>query len=193
MEKISAKLLVVGIDTTDSEVKDKTTANAAVWTEQPLTYREDELSISEDDPSEEEIFSHELDDAVDAEYTFSGINAVGTFIMPAVEQVKDLLGGSVDGTAYVMTSERALIDKPMRFRFKGGGWVVLPRAKGYALLNMNVGRGGVIRFPFKLKALAQTGVPSLIWETDKNAAVTFKPANYPAPTPAAATEPKTTK
>lgn len=182
-EKISAKLLVVGIDTTSSPVKDLATANAAEWIEQPLTYREDELSITEDSPTEEEIYSHELDDAVDAEYTFTGIKAAGSFIMPDVPQVKDLLGGDVSGTAYLMTSERALIDRPMRFRFKGGGWVVLTRAKGYALLNMNVGRGGVIKFPFSLKALATKDVPTLIWETDKSKAVTFKPATYPAQQP----------
>lgn len=177
-EKIKAKLIVVGIDETSDEVKDLATAKSASWKEMPLTYREDELTISEDEPTKNETYSHELDSAVDVDYDFKGVVAKGSFIMPDVAKVSDLIGGTVSGTAYQMGSTHALINKSLRFRFKQGGYVVLPNASGYALLNMGVGRNGVVKFPFQLDALSKGNVPPLIWETKETATPATR-ASYP--------------
>lgn len=169
MEKLKARLLVVGIDFTDTTgIIDKATALAAVWKAQPLTLRDDELILQEDAPEEDEVFSHELDPAVDYGITGSSITATGSFIMPTVDQLIELFGGSKDGTAFLKGTTKLLIEKAIRFRFQGGGWVVLTRAKGFVTWNMNVGRGGRVKFPFTLKALApQEGGTDLIWETEE--------------------------
>lgn len=170
-ESLKARLLVVGIDFTSSAVTDKASADAATWEAQPLTLRDDELILQEATPEEDEVFSHELDPAVDYGITGASITATGSFIMPTVDQLVALFGGSKSGTAFLKGTTKILIEKAMRFRFQGGGWVVLTRAKGFVTWNMDIGRGGRVKFPFSFKALApQSGGADLIWETEDTAA-----------------------
>lgn len=174
-EILRARLLVEGIDFTDTKgIIDKATAIAATWEPQPLTLRDDELILEEAAPEEDEVFSHELDPAVDYGITGSSITATGSFIMPTVDQLVALFGGKKDGTTFIKGTTKILIDKAIRFRFQGGGWVVLTRAKGFVTWSMNVGRAGRVKFPFSFKALApQSGATDLIWETvDKATAPT---------------------
>lgn len=191
-EKIKARLLVVGVDFTDNkDIIDKATAIAAVWKAQPLTLRDDELIIQEEAPEEDEVFSHELDPAVDYGITGSSITVTGSMIMPTVDQLIELFGGTKDGTAFLKGTTKLLIEKAIRFRFQGGGWVVLTRAKGYVTWNMNVGRGGRVKFPFSFKALApQEGGADLIWETEDTVAA---PAALAAPLAATVSVPVTEK
>ena len=44
----------------------------AVWVEQPVTYRDDELIIAEEDPEENALYSHENDPAEDIEIIGQG-------------------------------------------------------------------------------------------------------------------------
>lgn len=181
-ENIRARLLVSGIDFTDSEVKDVATANAATWKAQPLTLRDDELVINEDAPEEDEVFSHEEDPAVDYGITGASVTATGSFIMPSVDQLVALFGGTKSGTAFLKSSRKLVIEKAIRFRFQSGGWVVMTRAKGFVTWGMNVGRGGRVKFPFTFKALVpKEGGVDLIWETSDT--VVAAPAAAPAGAP----------
>ena len=137
----------------------------AVWTEQPLTLRDDEVSIVEGDPTEEEVFSHENDSPEDYDITGAGVTAVGSFIKATLDELATILGGSVSGASpngvYTHSAKKALINKAIRFRLKNGGAIIIPNAKGYVLFNANVGTTGIVKYPFKFKALAQSG-----WDAD---------------------------
>ena len=177
-EKLKIKLLVTGIDSTDDPVTDLASANAAKWKEEPLTLRDDEVIVQEAEPDEEEVYSHENDDPEDVEYTEGATEATGSFVKPTLEQLVGLMGGKKEDTAYIKPRKKAYIDRAVRFRLKDGGFLVLPRAKGFVLLNIGVGRGSRAKFPFKLKALVPAGGDTaLIWETEKEAPA--NPANNP--------------
>lgn len=185
-ETLRVRLLISGIDFTDDPVTDKTTADAAVWKPQPLTLRDDELVIAEAEPEEEEINSHENDAAEDYSITGGSVQATGSFIKATVEQLVGLLGGKKDGTTYMKPAKKLLVEKAIRFRFKEGGWVVLPKAKGYVIFNLNPGRGGRVKFPFKFTALAPSNSEyDLIWET---VAVPAAPAVAPMSVPTTETK-----
>lgn len=143
----------------------------ATWEEQPLTFRDDEVSVMEGDPTEEETFSHENDSPEDYDITGTGVSAVGSFIAATFDELATLLGGNVTGATpngvYAHSSKKILLAKAIRFRLKKGGAIVIPNAKGYVLFNANVGAAGLVKYPFKFKALAQQGwdVDFLIQET----------------------------
>lgn len=169
-EKLKIKLLVAGIDSTDDVVIDLASATAATWRQEPLTLRDDAVIIEEAEPTEEEIFSHENDDPEDVEFTEGATQATGSFTRPTIEQMVGLMGGQKDETAYLKPKKKVYIDRAIRFRLQGGGYVVLPRAKGYATMSLGLGRGSRAKFPFKLKALVpKGGETALIWETEKDA------------------------
>lgn len=158
-ERSKLKLRVSGIDQAPV-ITSEEGLKAAPWERWPLTLRDDEVSITEEDPEEEEVFSHENDAPEDYDISGSGMNAVGTFILVTMEELVDLLGGKLsdDKKSFLKASKKVAIEKAIRFRLKGGGWVVIPKAKGYVLYNANMSaQGGRFRLPFKFRALAQTG------------------------------------
>ena len=165
-EKTRVKLLIDKIQFTGSKITDKASVTAATWDDQPLTLRDDELILEEATPEEEEIFSHELDSALDYSITGASVTATGSFVQATVEQLVSLLGGKADGSVFMKSAKKLMIDKAIRFTFKEGGWVVFTRAKGFTTLNLNVGRGGRAKYPFKFIALAADGSEyDLIWDT----------------------------
>ena len=137
----------------------------AVWVEQPLTLRDDEVSVVEGDPTEEEVFSHENDAPEDYDITGTGVTAVGSFIKATLDELAGILGGAVTGASpngvYTHSPKKVLINKAIRFRLKSGGAIVIPNAKGYVLFNGNLGTAGLMKYPFKFKAMAQSG-----WDAD---------------------------
>lgn len=160
-EKTGVKYVVDGIDFADTLITNFEDIANANWTPQPLTLRDDTVEIVEGDPEEDEIYSHENDAPEDYEITGTGITASGSFIKATVEQLIALLGGKNSNTAYQKSAKKIMVEKTMRFRFKNGGYAVIPKARGYVLLNLNVGRDGRAKFPFVFKALAPDG-----WDCD---------------------------
>lgn len=158
------KARVDGIDFADVIATEADLATA-VWTAQPLTLRNDEVSIVEGDPTEEEVFSHENDAPEDYDITGAGVTAVGSFIKATLDELATLLGGTVSGASpngvYAHSAKKILLNKAIRFRMKKGGAIVIPNAKGYVLFNANVGVDGLVKYPFKFKAMAQAG-----WDAD---------------------------
>lgn len=138
----------------------------AVWEKQPLTLRDDEVVISEEEPEESEVFSHENDAAEDYDVAGSGISASGSFIKVGYDDLVTLLGGKKVGVDPTVTFEKSakklLLNKAIRFTLKGGGTIIIPNAKGYVNMNLSLGYGGVSKFPFKFKAL----VASADWDCD---------------------------
>ena len=156
-ERIIAKARVAGIDFADV-IAAAAGIPTAVWEEQPVTLRDDEVSIVEGDPTEDEIFSHENDAAEDYDASGTGISATGSFIKATYDQMAALMGGSVTGEGaaaqYFHSASKLILSKAIRFRLKNGGSVIIPNAKGFVQLNLNAGFDGVLKHPFRFKALA---------------------------------------
>jgi hypothetical protein len=138
----------------------------AEWTEQPLTLRDDEITIVDDEPEEDEVFSHENDAAEDYDIRGKGTNIVGSFIKATRAQLVELLGGVSSGADAAMRFQRSakkiLLNKAIKFTLTNGGDVIVPNAKGYVLTNASLGVGGKIKHPFKFRAL----VASADWDCD---------------------------
>lgn len=138
----------------------------AVWEDQPLTLRDDELSIVEEDPDETEVFSHENDTAEDYDISGKGLAAKGSFIKMTRAQMADLLGGAVVGIDAAMklhkSARKVVLNKAIKFTLKSGDTMIAPNAKGFVLLNSGLGVDGVQKFPWKFKLLQA----SAEWDCD---------------------------
>lgn len=158
-ENTKLKIRCNGIDTADV-ITSAAGIAAATWTEQPLTLRDDELSIIEQDPTETDVYSHENDAPEDYSIVGNGLSAVGSFIKCSYAQMAELVGGSVGGSAgnqqFEKAAKKVAINKAFRFRLYGGGYIIIPNAKGFVNLSANLGaEDGMLKFPFSLRALAQ--------------------------------------
>ena len=131
--------------------------DTATWTELPLTLRDDEVLIVDNEPDESEVFSHENDVAEDYDIIGKGTTVKGSFIKIAYANLVTLLGGEIVGTApntkFHRSGQRALFNKAIRFTLKDDTTIVLPNAKGFVQSSMSVGFGGVQKFPFNWRVL----------------------------------------
>lgn len=151
-EKIIAKLRVK-----ETFFADPLSAEAgiatATWVEQPLTLRDDELIIAEEDPEEDNLYSHENDSPEDMEVIGQGLTARGTFIKATRAQMVLLMGGTVSGAdaeiKYAHTTQKLVLEKAIKLVCYDGTVVIIPRGKGYVNLNISLGKGGLGKFPFK--------------------------------------------
>jgi len=159
-EKIILKARIAGIDFAPV-ITSEAGISTAVWEAQPLTLKDDEVSVVEADPTESEVFSHENDSPEDYELTGTGLSCVGTFIKATIDQMADLLGGTVSGTGattmYSHPGTKTMLNKAIRYRLKNGGAIIIPCAKGSVQFNAKFSADGLLKLPFKFKALVQTG------------------------------------
>ncbi len=161
MEKLRVKCVVDGIDFAAEIIAKEADIATAAWEEQALTLRDDVVEIVEGDPEEDEVFSHEEDAPVDYDITGAGVAVTGSFIESTLDQLVATIGGVKSGTAFQKSAKKIMVETAIRFRLKNGGHIIIPRARGYVLLNLGVGRSGRAKFPFKFKALAPSG-----WDCD---------------------------
>ncbi|MDR1937306.1 MAG: hypothetical protein LBQ73_02245 [Tannerellaceae bacterium] len=156
MERLILKARVAGIDFAPV-ITTAAALTTATWNEQPVTLRDDEISITESDPEESEVYSHENDAPEDYDIVGTGISATGAFIKATYAQMVTLMGGSVTGNEgaeiYLHPSQKLVLNQAIRFRLKGGGAIVIPNAKGSVQFNSNNGYDGVLKFPFRFRAL----------------------------------------
>lgn len=159
-ERTILKARIAGVDFAEPITSEAEIASTT-WEEQPLTLRDDEISIVEGEPEVKEVFSHENDAPEDYDITGTGLTVTGSFIKADYQQMADLLGGTVSGTGdstkFLRSAKKLVINKAIRFRFKDGATAIIPNAKGYVLLNLNAGADGVLKHPFSFKAIAQKG------------------------------------
>lgn len=138
----------------------------ATWTDQPITLRDDEVSIIDEDPEESEVFSHENDAAEDYDVVGKGMTLKGSFIKVTYDQLVLLMGGTKEGVdpdfTFRRSAKKLLLNKAIKLTLKGGGEIIVPNAKGFVNANLSVGFGGVTKFPFKFKAL----VAAADWDVD---------------------------
>lgn len=157
-EIVLLKARVAGVDFADP-ITSKADVETATWVEQPVTLRDDEISITEGEPTESEIYSHENDSPEDYDLQGAGLSLVGSFIKCSREQLVGLMGGEVVGTGdaarFFHSTKKLMLEKAVRFRLKNGGEIIVPLAKGSVQLNSNNGADGLIKYPFRFKALAQ--------------------------------------
>jgi hypothetical protein len=156
-ERIIGKVRIAGIDFADVITSAPGIA-AASWEAQALTLRDDEVSIIEADATEEELLSHENDTPEDVDYYGGATTIAGAFIKQTYAQLVATLGGTITGTGenaqYMRAAKKLVLNKAVRFRLKGGGSIIIPNAKGVVQLHMNVGFGGVSKYPFRFRPLA---------------------------------------
>ncbi len=159
MERIILKARVDGIDFA-APITIVADIATAVWVPQPVTLRDDEVSVIEDDPQTYEIVSHENDAPEDFEVAGSGIRAVGSFIKATFAQMVTLMGGSLNGSGttsmYLHSTRKTTLNKAVRFRLKDGSQLILPNAKGSVQLSAKVGYDGLLKYPFMFRSLAQS-------------------------------------
>lgn len=164
-ENLGIKLRVEKIQMAEP-IKRKEDLASVAWEDCPLTLRDDALDLGEDDPQEEVTYSHENDAPEDYSIAGSGVTLVGSFIKATRDQLLKYLGGEKAGAAATerlqKSAKKILLEKAIKITLKGGGDVVIPRAKGYVLLKASYGYGGVTKFPFKFKALQA----STAWDCD---------------------------
>ena len=167
-EVIKPKSRSIGIDLAPV-ITSKNAIATTVWKEQPRTLRADALTISPGDVTEDEIYSHENDIAEDYDAIGTGRNASGSFIGMSADQLKDLVGGAVEGTGdaamFLKTGKINILNTAIRFRLKDGSAIILPNARGYVDIDLNLGAtDGRFKCPFKLQSLAQADFDcDLIW------------------------------
>lgn len=156
-ERIIMKARISGIDFADV-ITTAAGLDTASWEEQPLTLRDDEVSLVEADETESELLSHENDTPEDVDYSGGAITVTGAFIKQTYAQLVTTLGGTVTGTGetakYMHAAKKLVLHKAVRFRLKAGGSIVIPNAKGVVKLNMNLGVAGVAKYPFRFRPLA---------------------------------------
>lgn len=127
----------------------------AVWVEQPLTYRDDELIIAEEEPEETMLHSHENDAPEDIEIVGQGLVATGTFIKATRAQMAEMMGGSTSGAddamKYQHSTKKKVLETAIKYLCYDGTEVIIPRAKGSVNMSIAIGKGGLGRFPFKFR------------------------------------------
>ena len=138
----------------------------AVWDALPLTLRDDEVLIADEDPEEQDVFSHENDAAEDYGIVGKGTKMTGSFIKATREQLVDLFGGTKQGadaaTRIHRSAKKLLLNKAFKLTLTNGGDIIIPNAKGYVSLRAGVGYTGVTKYPFKFAAL----VAAADWDCD---------------------------
>lgn len=129
----------------------------AEWTTLPLTLRDDEVSIVDQDPDESEVFSHENDVAEDYDIIGKGTTVQGSFIKIDYTDLVTLLGGEVVGvdpnSKFHRSGMRALFNKALKFTLKDDSTLIVVNAKGFVQGALSIGFGGIQKFPFKFKVL----------------------------------------
>lgn len=150
-ERVIIKARVDGIDFAEP-IASLEEINAAQWVPQPVTLRDDEISLVETEPDEIEIKSIESEIPEDIEISAKPFRVSGSFIKSTYQQMVDLMGGEimiVAGTeAYLHPVEKIVLYKAVRFRLKRGGHIILLNAKGSVQISANAGYGGLLKFPF---------------------------------------------
>ena len=140
--------------------------DTATWAVQPLTLRDDEVLITEEEPEESEVFSHENDAAEDYDFAGSGLTLTGSFIKATYDQLVALLGGTKEGVTpdfrFHKSAQKIALNKAVRLTLKSGEDIIIPNAKGFVSTNLSLGYGGVTKFPFKFKALTASST----WDCD---------------------------
>lgn len=168
-EKTRGKIRCIGIDLSDVIVSAAGIA-AAVWVKQPLALRDDALTVVPGDVTEDEVYSHENDIAEDYDAIGTGSTASGSFMMLTPDELKELVGGVVQGVGenaiFLKSGKINILEKAIRFRLKDGGAIIIPRARGYVDIDLNLGAtDGRFKCPFVFKALAQADFDcGLAWQ-----------------------------
>ncbi len=147
-EKLKARLRVKETYMGDP-ITDKTALGTHTWGDPlPVTLRDEEVVISEEDPEEDPVYSHENDSPEEVDFTGKGLKLAGTFIRATREQMAAMMGGSATDK-YEHPSSKLKLTKAFKFVCYDGTEVIVPNADGYVNMNLSLGKGGISKFPFK--------------------------------------------
>ncbi len=160
-EKVKVKLRIAKIEMADP-ITSEEGIELATWRQLPLTLRDDEVLLDEEDPEEVEVFSHENDAPEDVSITGKATNITGSFIDVDKETLVELLGGELKSNKFYRSAKKLTLNKALRLTLANGESFLVPNAKGYVKTNIGLGYSGIAKFPFKFKAL----VASRDWDVD---------------------------
>lgn len=157
-ERILAKMRIAGIDFANVITSEESLSTAS-WEEQPLTLRDDVISLVEAEGTEETLNSHENDAPEDVDFQGGAMSLTGSFIKMTFAQMVATLGGNIAGTGettrFQRSAKRMVIETALRLRLKSGGSIIVPRAKGVVRIDYNFGASGsVAKYPFRFTPLA---------------------------------------
>ncbi len=163
-ENIFVKAKITGMQMADP-ITEEGQLDSVTWEDLPLTLRDDVIEISEEEPQEEEIFSHENDTAEEYEVSGGGLRVKGSFIRLNYDDLVKLVGGQKVNDRFHHSSSKLMLNKALRFNFKTGKEIIIPNAKGYVQTNLAVGYGGTSKFPFnfRCKKASETWDCDIIW------------------------------
>lgn len=150
-EVLKARLRVKTIQMGEPIATEDALSSAQFATNMPGTLRDDELLITEEDPEEDEIYSHENDTPEEVDFVGKGLTMSGSFIRATRAEMVAMMGGSVATEKYKHPSSKIQLEKSFKITCYDGSVVTIPRAKGYVNLGLSLGKGGVSKFPFKFK------------------------------------------
>lgn len=151
-ELIKARLRVKEIHFADP-IKTEAEKASAVWKKMPATLRDDEVLITQAEPEEDPVYSHEEDSPVEVDYTGQGVVATGSFIRATREQLAELLGGTVKTGEYQHSPSILKLEKAIKLTCADDSVVIIPNASGFVTMNMSLGKSGTSKFPFKFNCL----------------------------------------
>lgn len=148
-EVIKAKLRVKEAYMTDPIATKAAVATAAWGDALPCSFRDDELIITEEEPEEEPVYSHENDSPEEVDFDSKGLKMGGSFIRVTREELVELMGGSTTGGKYERPTKKLILSKAFKFVCHDGSEVIIPNAQGAVTMNLNLGKNAVSKFPFK--------------------------------------------
>lgn len=160
-EKTIARVRVKQIYFADP-IAAKTAIASASWEKAPFTFRDDEVSITTEEPEKEELPVHEQDTPIAVSYVGKGYTLKGSFINVTVEQLKKMLGGEKETNAYHHATSLTQVKKAIKFELHDGGTIVIPNAEGFISIALQLGKGGMIKCPFSFSCLRA----SEAWDCD---------------------------
>ena len=152
MENILLKARIEKIEKADV-ITTEAAVESADWKVLPLTLRDDMVSIIEGEPEESEVFSHENDAAEDYDIAGTGMRLTGSFIKATREQLVDIMDGTKKGSKFAKSAKLLTLENAFRITLRNGNVIIIPRAKGAVCTEINVGHGGVSKFPFNFRLL----------------------------------------
>lgn len=160
-EIIKARLRVKKIEMAEP-IRTEAEKTTATWEEMPLTLRDDEVVITQGEPEEDPVYSHEQDAPVEVDYTGQVVVATGSFIRATRAQLVKLIGGTTKTNEFQHSASILKLEKALKFTCSDDSVVIIPNASGFVTMNLSLGKSGTSKFPFKFNCLKASDE----WDTD---------------------------
>lgn len=124
----------------------------AVWKKLPCTLKDDEVTVSQEDPDKMEVFANEQDAPIYVEYTGKPYRLKGSFVGIDEEALTSLLGVQKGSSGLSLSGDLQQLEKAIKIETFAGKTIILPRAQGSVRLELGLNTGKVSKAPFDFAA-----------------------------------------